>query len=426
VRGHVPDDTDRVLRFHLVTTFYPPWNHGGDGIVVRRLARALTRRGHEVTVVHDPLAYEITSGPPADPAYDDDPRIGHRPVRSGSGRLGLIVAHQTGRPLLRAGPLKEAIEEGDPDVVHFHNVSLLGGPGVLRFGGPVRLCTLHDYWFVCGMHVLWRFDREACTRRTCLACTVAGGRPPQPWRATGTLERAIAEVDTFLTGTAFARDRHHEHGFPAPIDVLPAFVPEDQIAPTTREPAPDMEPYALFVGRLESYKGVLELVRAFRRVRGLRLLVAGEGTLETKVRQLAGESRRVEVLGALDRSRLVEAYRGATAVVVPSLCYETFGLVAIEALAQGTPVIVREGTALEEIVEKTGGGVTYRTEDDLLDRLETLLARPTERHRMGEEGRRAVRRDFSETAHLDRYLDLVRRLLARHHDRHPAPEVTDG
>jgi hypothetical protein len=49
----------RPLRFAMVTTFYPPFNFGGDGIAVQRLSRALVQRGHEVTVIHDVDAYRL-------------------------------------------------------------------------------------------------------------------------------------------------------------------------------------------------------------------------------------------------------------------------------------------------------------------------------------------------------------------------------
>src|SRR5262245_29088573 len=61
------------LRFAMVTTFYPPYNFGGDGMGVLRLSRALVRRGHHVTVIHDADAYEVLAHGPAPrrPAGDD-------------------------------------------------------------------------------------------------------------------------------------------------------------------------------------------------------------------------------------------------------------------------------------------------------------------------------------------------------------------
>ena len=51
-----------MLRFCLLSTFYPPWSFGGDGVQVERLAHALGDAGHEVTVVHSPLVHHLMNG----------------------------------------------------------------------------------------------------------------------------------------------------------------------------------------------------------------------------------------------------------------------------------------------------------------------------------------------------------------------------
>ncbi|MGH7563229.1 MAG: glycosyltransferase, partial [Gemmatimonadota bacterium] len=91
---------------------------------------------------------------------------------------------------------------------------------------------------------------------------------------------------------------------------------------------------------------------------------------------------------------------------------ETFGLVALEALTVGTPVVVRDRGALPEIVEATGGGLVYAEPDGLSPALARLLARPELGRDLGERGRRAVERDFSESRVIEGYLALVGDLLS--------------
>jgi glycosyltransferase involved in cell wall biosynthesis len=408
------------LRFCFVTTFYPPWNRGGDGVVTQRLANALARRGHHVTVVHDRDAHEVLHGLPADSRYEDHPHVEHRPIGgTAASRLDLVLSHQVGRPVLKAHALRQAIEGQPFDVIHYHNVSLLGGPGVLTYGRGVRLVTLHDYWFVCPMHVLWRLDREACKTRTCFRCTLAGRRPPQLWRSTSAFRRAIEGVDAFLTGSEFARRKHHENGFPAPIQVLPPFVPAREILAQDEPSTIDGDRYFLFVGRLERYKGVADLVESFRRFRAARLVIVGTGTLGDELRARARDLDHVEFAGPMDRDRLLDLYAQAVALIVPSLCYETFGVVAVEAMARGTPVIARDGGALREVVEATGGGVLYEREEELESALRGMLDRPDWRRELGERGRRAVLRYSSEESHLGSYLSLVHALLGARAARPP-------
>ena len=107
------------------------------------------------------------------------------------------------------------------DVTHFHNVSLVGGPGVLAYGGGVKLYTTHEHWLVCPMHTLWRLDREPCERPTCLRCTLAYRRPPQLWRYTGLLKRGIEHIDMFLAPSQFTLEAHRARGFRGPMMRLP-------------------------------------------------------------------------------------------------------------------------------------------------------------------------------------------------------------
>ncbi len=399
------------MRFCLATTFYPPYHFGGDGVLVYRLANALARRGHEVHVVHHPGARTLLAGGPSPGSYPNHPNVSLHPLGSGArGKLGLLLGHQLGRPALQRREL-ERLLGGPFDVIHFHNVSLLGGPGVLACGRTIKLCTLHEYWFVCAMHVLWRLDREACSRRTCLRCTLAGGRPPQLWRSTGAVARGVRHVDAFLAPSAFARAMNLAQGFPAPIRVLPHFIPDEETqADCAGAPMAPHRPFFLYVGRLERLKGIHGLVERCRRFPHADLVVCGAGSCEVELRELAVGASHIQFRGWIPHSELRELYRAATAVVVPSLCYETFGLVPLEAFAARTPAIVRRAGALPELVEQSGGGLVYESDGELIGAMESLLTDRVRRDGLGDRGYEAYRRCYSEEVHLGRYFEIIRQL----------------
>ena len=96
------------LRFCLVTTFYPPYNFGGDGVFVQRLANALARRGHTVDVVHDVDAYRISGGTEPAKSDQDDPAITVHSLEHG-GALDLVLSHQLGRPVGKRRRLKKIL-----------------------------------------------------------------------------------------------------------------------------------------------------------------------------------------------------------------------------------------------------------------------------------------------------------------------------
>jgi glycosyltransferase involved in cell wall biosynthesis len=162
----------KPLKFCMVTTFYPPYNFGGDGIFVERLVHALARHGHTIDVIHDVDAFALNAKILPDPVTSQYAEIKIHSL-SGMGTMDLLLSHQLGRPVGKHRQIKAILEQNDFDVIHFHNISLLGGPDVLKYGNAIKLCTFHDRWFICAMHVLWRFDREVCSKRTCIRKTTA-------------------------------------------------------------------------------------------------------------------------------------------------------------------------------------------------------------------------------------------------------------
>jgi glycosyltransferase involved in cell wall biosynthesis len=277
----------------------------------------------------------------------------------------------------------------------------------------------HEHWLVCPMHVLWRMGRERCDEQRCLPCTLAHKRPPQLWRWTDYLEQQAHHVDSFIAMSEFSRQKHAEFGFTREMDVLPYFLPdleaESPVAVAGEPPVHD-RPFFLFVGRLERIKGLDEVIRAFPRVTGADLLIAGDGDYAATLRALAAGNPHIHFLGRVDSGRLSRYYRQALALVVPSVCFETFGIILIEAFRQGTPVIARRLGPFPEIVEAAGSGDLFDTEDDLVTSLRRFLADSERRERLGAQGREAFNRRWCESVVVPGYLDIVARAADRRGD----------
>jgi glycosyltransferase involved in cell wall biosynthesis len=385
----------------MITTFYPPHSFGGDGIFVCNLSQELARRGHEVHVVHCRDAYRALGGVLRDAGSEPSNVIVHG-LESPLGALSPIATHQTGRPLFKSRQIREILRE-DFDVIHFHNVSLVGGPKVLEYGSGVKLYTFHEYWLVCQSHLLFRFNRAPCETRLCNLCALTHGRPPQWWRAGGLIKRSVRHVDAFLSPSRFAMKTHLRYDLDIPIVHLPSFVPDTDDA---RSP-PSADAYFLYVGRLEHAKGPQTLIAPFLRWGKVRLKIAGAGQDEHRLRRLAGDSDRIEFLGHTTGETLRRLYRGAIALVVPSLCFEIAPLVILEAFREGTPVIVNNRGALPEAVEDSGGGLVYNDNAELVAALEKLAADKNFRDELGGRGRDRYRASWTAEAHLHRYLGII-------------------
>ena len=398
---------EHPLSICMVTTFYPPYHFGGDALFVQRLASSLAGRGHRVTVVHSVDAYRTLERkrPREEPAPHQGVTV--HPVESRLGRVSALATYLSGRPLFTSSDLRAVFAGNRFDVVHFHNISLVGGPGVLGYGEGVKLYTLHEHWLVCPMHVLWRYNREPCEEPHCTRCSLAFHRPPQLWRHTKLLERELEHVDLFLAPSRFVREAHRSRGFTRPIRHLPPFLPAPGTPPPATESAGHRPPVFPVRGEARAYKGVDTLLDAFQAYDGADLVIAGDGTQEGELRRRASGNTRVHFLGRVGQTALASLYAGAIALIVPSVGYEVFPLVSLEAFAQRTPVIARRLGGLPEAVEDSGGGFLYENDRELVAAMEALRLDPSLRRELGLRGHSALLRLWSEDAHLDRYLTTI-------------------
>lgn len=403
------------LKFCMVSTFYPPYNFGGDGMHIYRLSNELARRGHTIDVFYCEDSFLLMNGKPPTGRFPNHENVKVRPLKSNKGVLSPLLTQQTGVPFFK-GDLKKALEENEYDVVHYNNMSLIGIKA-LSYGNAIKLYTAHEHWLVCPMHVLWKYDREVCTKKSCTMCQIAGKRPPQLWRHTRLMERMLKHVDCFLSPSRFTLNKHLDMGLDIPIKHMPYFLPKRPDSNVGTKPTRRDRPYFLFVGRLEYIKGVQNLIEAFRKNVQFDLFIAGDGNYREALEKQAKGCPNIKFLGRLSQDGLADLYRSATAVLVSSICYETFGIIIIEAFSHKTPVIVNDLGALPEVVEDSEGGFVYQTEDELVAAMNKLAADRELRDKLGEKGYEAYLRYWNEEPHLKQYLDLIKTIRNR---REPA------
>lgn len=400
----------RPLRICMIQTFYPPYNFGGDGIFVRRLANELALRGHTVDVIHCADAYRALAGNEPEPVPPDHANLTVHTLSSPFGAMSPFATQQTGYPHFKTAAIKRILAKGF-DVIHFHNISLVGGPRVLAFGQGIKLYTMHEFWLICPTHVLFKFNKEICTQRECIKCQLAYRRPPQLWRHTRMMANAIKHVDTFIAPDRHTIRKHHELFPDMPIVFVPHFVPSVDLAEASNE-AP---PYFLFVGRLEKLKGLQEIIPLFLRYRRAELWIAGAGNYEGELRALSQGSPNVRFLGFRSGRDLQELYRRAIAVIVPSVNYEVAPpLVVMEGFRQQTPALVLNIGSMPEIIEDSGGaGFVYGNLDELERQMDQLCSNRALRDELGFRGYRSYQQQWTADAHLATYFRLIEEIAAR-------------
>ena len=272
--------------------------------------------------------------------------------------------HAWGRHTIAA-----AIERYRPDVVHFHNIYPQLGPGAISEAhrhGCATVQTLHNYRLSClaGTHL--RNDkicelctpghylngvRYACYRGSRLQSAVVQSAAARQWKAFV----ADATPMYLLALTTFVRERFIACGAPAERVILKA----NSVA--AGRPAPFESRAGVFCcGRLTPEKGILALMRAWPDT-APTLTVAGAGPLEREVR--ASTKANVLYLGSLAHEEVLSALRHALVVAMPSVWPEALSLVALEAFAQGTPVVAFAGLSLGSVVQELSRDCVVRFHD---------------------------------------------------------------
>lgn len=283
--------------------------------------------------------------------------------------------------------IRRCLKQQSYDVVHVHNFFPLISPSVYyaaKAEGIPVVQTLHNYRLLCPNGLFFRDNQlcEDCTGKPIPYPGVLHGcyRNSQV-ASTGvatmlTVHRAMKTwtemVDVYVCLSEFAKQKFIEGGVSASkIVVKPNFVNFDSGVGS------GSGGYALFVGRLSSEKGLDTLLAAWEHLSiHIPLKIVGDGPLADSVAQIVKRLPQVEWLG---RKSLTEVYAlmgEAMFLVFPSKWYETFGRVAIEAFAKGTPVIAADIGAISEIVVNGRTGLHFQpgVAEDLVDKVKWVLA----------------------------------------------------
>ena len=265
----------------------------------------------------------------------------------------------------RLSALAQWIAEHDrPDTVyHVHGWSKIWSPGLFRILKPVQnrlIVHAHDYFLACPNGAFWHYPKaETCARRPLsLGCLTAGcdrrSMAQGLWRAarTGLLRQ-------FFSPNAPGPAILLIHPGMQPGFELGGFAPErfkvlrNPVVPFSTTPIPACNNRKIaFVGRLNPEKGALVLAKACQEA-NLPLMVIGEGPEEAAIAQTGADMH-----GWCDREKISQLLRDARLLVMPSQYPEPYGLVAVEALGSGLPVIVPKTALLAEEIVSSGAGLS--------------------------------------------------------------------
>lgn len=318
--------------------------------------------------------------------------------------------------------IKSLLSKNNYDVVHCHiyygklSASIL--PTIDDLGVPL-VQTLHEYKAVCPTYSLLSNGEicEACSGfkfyhaaiKRCNRNSLVRSGLSMTEAYISLLLGSISRFSRFIAVSDFLKTKVVEMGMPEDrVTRVYNFIKTAEVTPTYGRGE-----YFLFLGRMEGYKGVWELVKAFQRMPHRRLVMAGTGTELASLRAYCERNRVSNValpgfVGGPALSRLIE---NAMCLVCPSIWYETFGLVAGDALAHGKPVVASRIGGLPEVVSEGEDGllVTPGDVEELIEAVNVIGDNPRLREAMGRAGRSNMEMRFSPERHYDELLAVYRR-----------------
>ena len=401
----MPRPSPLSLRIAMLSAHTNPYGQmggykvGGLNVYVQETARELARRGHRIDIFTR--------------ASDGVPSV--RQVEPGV----RLVQVEAGPP----GVL-------DRDVLWEYLPAFLLGLRAFRERQGLRYDLVHSHYWMSGwaggyLQRLWNVPHVTMFHTLGEVKNRARADEHEPPHRIHAERRIATAADAVVVATEHERALLRElyTGPSARTTVIPCGVDLGHFAPRDRTESRRLlglgqEPVILFVGRLEPLKGLDLLIEALARVPGATLLVAGgdassaryRRTLERRAR-IFGVQHRVRFAGAVDREHLPLYYSAADVCAVPSY-YESFGLVALEAMACGAPVVASDVGGLPTTVLDGHNGylVRWRSPDLWSQRLTALLSSDETRSRLRRNAlTTAARFTWSRVAHdlEDLYLDLL-------------------
>jgi glycosyltransferase involved in cell wall biosynthesis len=340
------------------------------------------------------------------------------------------------RPAYRA--VRELIRTHRPQVAHFHNTFPLISPAAYsaaRAENVAVVQTLHNFRLLCpnalffrnghvcedclGKSIPWPGILHRCYRDS-RATSAAVAAMLAVHRALGTWRQA---VDVYIALTEFGRRKFIAGGLPADkLAVKSNFVYPDP------GPGTGMGGYGIFVGRLSAEKGLPTLLRAWQSLGGsVPLKIVGDGPLRREVVEAATQIPGIEWVGSKPPEVVYALIGAARFLVLPSECFETFGRVAIEAYAKGTPVIASNLGAMAELVDHGRTGLHFQPGNagDLAAKVQCLLTDAAQCQRLRQGARAEYERKYTVDSNYRVLRAIYEQALCRH-ERPPVAPLSGG
>jgi len=332
------------MKILITTSFYPPYHLGGDATHCKYLAEALVKEGHEVHVLFSWDAYGWKKGY-VKKEENFNGVIVHK-LKSPIGRLEPILNYILGTQHYTYNYFKNLVLKEKFDVVHHHNISLLGPKLLKKINDYKNLYTAHDYWLICPKYDLLKNGKVCEEKKNCALCCLSH-KKPYPLAKVD-----VHDLDAIISPSEYLAKQLKKY-LNKKIVVINNFVPELKVENKVSE-----KDYFLFVGQIEDHKGILKLADLFNSI-DKKLIVIGGGSKS----HLIKNTKNVSYLGFKTPNEVYAYMKNANALILPSQWPENNPMVIIESYMLGTPAIASNLGGNPELINLVDSKLCFKWDD---------------------------------------------------------------
>ena len=364
------------MKILLVNKFH--WYKGGSEKYYFELGQLLKEHGHKVAYFSMKNDKNIKTG-------DKEYFVDKIDLNASSKLKALDVIYSKAN----YKKMIEAIKDFNPDVIHVNNFQRQLSASIIKASNDKKIpvvFTAHDVQAMCPAITMMDNDKNVCElcmhgkyfhclKKSCnkgsKAKSLIGTLEGYYYRKKNIYNKKIAHI---ITPSEFYRTKFLEDGMDDKhIEAIHNFISINDYNVET-----EIGDYALYFGRLSKEKGINNLIKAFVRCNEGNLYIAGEGLEKESIEQFIKDNKltkRVKLLGFLNKDEMTEVTRKARFVVVPSIWYENCPYSVMETLAIGKPVIGANIGGIPELVINNVNGFTYKYDDvnELSDKMSILF-----------------------------------------------------
>ncbi|MEW8439921.1 MAG: glycosyltransferase family 4 protein [Candidatus Thiodiazotropha taylori] len=315
--------------------------------------------------------------------------------------------------------ISEIIRENKPDIIHVHNTLPLVSPSIYWAASKYRIPivqTVHNYRLSC-LNALFLRDGKLCEE--CIGKFPYAGIVNSCYRASRKASAVLAfmlllhrtigtynnKISHYIALSEFSKNKLVMSGVSNnKITIKPNYI--DHVSEKNTKRSDEL----LYVGRLSNEKGISLLLDALSKLNGFKVTVIGEGP----ELPLVQNNKNIKYIGKLTNESVLKKMSSALALLIPSICYENFPRIIVEAYSCGLPVIASSIGSIKNIVDDGETGLLFDpiSSTDMATKINWAVCNQEEMNKMGLKARKKYENEYTEEKNYKQLIDIYLRAIS--------------